>query len=384
MLQDLNLDKQRINIGLGGLEMAESQNVLYGDVNELIAIRDELKEFEKVKKKVGDLTLKSEKLKKDIDAEEKALRDTIDATVKKRREQVVENFDKDLKNNQDKLKKVKSSREKAKTKGMEGRIKEETAELVQENRNLREEIKTYNKQKGISSVFNSDFIYSLIFPGRISDLIKLLIAAVISVVAVPTIVTKLLSLHKALEIIIFILIAAVMPTIYVFAYRYAHIVHKYEFLEKKEQRIKLRKNMDKIERIKRNIHKDKDEARYNLETYDEEIQDLEDLINDIVQKKNQVLTKFESVTKPEIEEEIVEREQPKIDKVKVELTETQIELKSYNESQKNMSMKISSTYAAYMGNEYMTISKIDKLIAIISEGNAKTIGEAINAAKLME
>lgn len=360
-----------------------AQNILYGERDELLAIREELKAYEGVNRKIDEYTIINAKLKKDIEAEEKLLNDTIDSTIRKRRDQVVSNFDKDLRNTQDKLKKVKGNREKAKAKGIQGRIKIETDDLVQENKNLKEEIRTYFKQKGIPGLFTKKLFYSLFFPNNIKDLIALLCLIMVFVIAIPVIAVKIVHWHIILEILLFICLAAIVPVIYYLLFRYIRITHKSEFMEKREQRIRIDKNNRQIKRIIKSIHKDKNEESYNLNSFDNEIDDLEDYINDIVRKKNQVLEKFETTTKLEITEEITEREQPKIEKLRKQLNETQIELKSYNESQQNMSLKISSNYAAYLGNEYMTVAKIDKLIRIMDDGNAKTIGDAINVMKIM-
>ncbi len=360
----------------------EGQNILYGDIEELKRIRDEIKAHEKVKTKVNDATLERDKYEKDIEAEEKLLADTIDATIKKRREQVVENFDKELKSAQDRLKKVRNKRDKAKNQGIEARIKAETAEIEQENKTLKEEIKTYLKLKKIPAVFNIDYLYGLFFPRGTKDLVNLLILAIIFIVALPTVIINVLSLHIIIEVILFIIIAALFPAAYVLVYRYARIKNKLIFMEKREQYLKINKNKAQIKRIKRRIKRDKNEEQYNLAGFDDDIVDIEDAINDIVNKKNIVLNEFEAITKNEIIDEINARELPKIESLKRELNRVSIELKGYNDTQKNMAMDLTVKYGAYLGAENMTISKIDAIINIMqTDDKIQTIGDAINMLK---
>jgi len=359
----------------------DGTNILYGDIDELKTVRDELKALEDVKKKVDDFTLATQRLEKDVRAEEKLMSDIIDSTVKKRREQVVENFDKEIKKAQDRLKKIRGNRDKVKNKRMNERIKLETDDFVQENKNLKEEIKTYYRQKRIPAVFNWDFLYGLVFFVDYADYIRIAVIALLSVFGIPSLVVNLLHIHVFFEVILFMLMAAVVPFLYVLLFRYARMDNRGIFIEKRELYYKIRKNKRQIKRITKSIHKDKDEESYDLGSYDDDIDDLEDSINDMVRKKNQVLSKFETITKPEIIDEITERETPHIEALKVKLNQAQLELKSYSDSQQKMSVQIASNYAAYIGNENMTLQKIDRLMDIMKDGRAKTIGDAVNIAK---
>ncbi|MBE5940394.1 MAG: hypothetical protein E7266_08350 [Lachnospiraceae bacterium] len=362
----------------------EGQNILYGNLNDLKGIREEVKALEDVKKKVDEFSLSVQKLQKEIKSEEKLLADTIDSTIKKRREQVASNYDKELKKEQDRLKKVRDNRDKAKAKGVKARISLETAELVQENKNLKEEIKTNLKHKKVSGLFNSDFLYSLYFPQRFRDYFDIVLLALFFVVAAPfALVYLALDLHVVFEVLIFIVTAAIVPGIYVLGFLYARGKHKEDLLEKNEQRLKIRANIKSIKRIEKNIRKDKNEDSYDLGGYDDDIETIEKSIEDIVSKKKAAMSEFESVTKGEISEEITERETPRIESTKKKFNEAQLQLKSYEDVQKDMSMKITSKYSAYLGNENMSTAKIDKLLDIMKEGTAKTIGDAVNIAKEM-
>lgn len=362
----------------------EGQNILYGGLDDLKNIKKEIEALEDVKKKVDDFTVSSQKLQKEVKSEERLLADKIDSTIKKRREQVASNYDKELKKEQDRLKKVKDDRDKAKEKGIKARIALETAELVQENKNLKEEIKTNLKQKKISGLFKSDFIFSLYFPKRIKDFLVLLLLFLIFVVGVPALIINFVDLHIAIKVIIAIAAGAIVPIIYILGFLYARGSRKTALLDKLEQRLQLRANKKEIKRISKFVKKDKDEDRYDLGGFDDDIEIIEKSIEDIVAKKNNAMTEFESVTKAEITEELTERETPRIESIKKKLNEAQLQLKSYTDVQKDMSMKVSSKYSAYLGNENMTSAKIDKLISIMKDGNARTIGDAINIAKEMQ
>ncbi len=359
------------------------ENILYGDIKDLKNIKDEIQALEEVKDKVDKLNVSVQKLQKEVKSEEKLLADKIESTIKKRRDEVSSNYDKELKKEQDRLKKIKDDRSKAKEKGVKARIALETAELVQENKNLKDEIKTNLKQRKVSGLFKSDFIFSLYFPKRFKDFLVLFLLFAIFVVGVPALIINFVEIHIALKILLAIVAGAIVPVIYILGFLYVK-GHKEELLDKLTQRLKLRENKKEIKRISKFVRKDKDEDGYDLGGFDDDIEELEKSIEDIVAKKNNAMNEFETVTKAEITDEITKRETPRIEDVKKKLNETQLQLKSYTETQKDMSMKVSSKYSAYLGNEYMTTAKIDKLIDIMKDGNAKTIGDAINIAKEMQ
>ncbi len=363
----------------------EGQNILYGNLDDLKSVKEEIKALEDVKAKVDDYTVKVQKLQKDAKAEEKLLADKIDSTVKKRRDAVASNYDKELKKDQDKLKSVRGNREKAKDQGIKARIALETAELVQENKNLKEEIKTNLKQKKVSGLFKSEFLFGLYFPKGFKDIMTLFLLFLIFVVAIPAAIIYFAPLEPlALKIAVAVLAGVIVPVLYVLGFLYARGNHKEDLEEKLQQRLNIKANKKEIKRIAKSVKKDKDEGRYNLGSFDEDIDKLEKSIEDIVAKKNAAMTEFESVTKLEITDEITERETPRIDDIKKKLNETQLQLNSLADSQKEMSMKVNSKYSAYFGNEYMTSAKIEKLISIMKDGTAKTIGDAINIAKEMQ
>lgn len=143
----------------------------------------------------------------------------------------------------------------------------------------------------------------------------------------------------------------------------------------------VRKNEGKISRIKKNIKKDKDEDQYGLHEFDEDIEELEEVIGDIVKKKNEALSEFEKSTKADIVEEITNRDMPKIEKIKKEIAETSLKLKELEQKQKDMSINLSTNYGAYIGEENMNKERLFMLEKLITDGQASNIGEAVNIIK---
>ena len=89
-----------------------------------------------------------ERQEKELAAAKKAVTDSVNQTIKKRRSEIDTSYDKEIAKGQERLKKARTQREKAKNKGMKERIAEETSELREHNRDLQIQMKTmFQKDK---------------------------------------------------------------------------------------------------------------------------------------------------------------------------------------------------------------------------------------------
>lgn len=359
----------------------EGQNILYGNVEDLRHVRGIVEARGKVRDEIIFLNSEKVRLEKDVKAEEKQLADNIDNTLRKRREQVVANFDKELQKSQERLKKVRNARGKEKDKKVAERIKDETADLVTENKNIHEEIRTFFKQKGIPTVCDSNVVYTLYFPNSPKQMAILALVFFVGIIALPSLITSLFIGGWFIRAIVFILLQAAFLGLYVLGYNYTRVRNKEAFIDMRVKRNAIRKNESKINRIKKSIKKDKDEDQYGLHEYDEDIEEIEDAIEDIVRKKNEVLSDFEKTTKNDICEEITKRDMPKIDDIKKKISETSIKLKELEQKQKDMSINLSTNYGPYLGEENMTVDRINMLIGLIENHEASNIGDAVNILK---
>ena len=359
----------------------EGQNILYGNVDDLMNVRGLIEARDKVRGEIESLNNEKKRLEKDVVAEEKQMSINIESTVKKRRDQVVSNFDKELDKSQDRLKKVRSERGKQKDKKVAERIKEETAELVNENKNIKEEIKTYFKQKGVPSFMDKGFMYSLYYPRNLKDLIVIILTFIVAVAVFPPFVAWLFGARGWGRAILIAVLIIILGFIYMLGYNFAKVRNREAYEDMIPKRSAIRKNKAKINRIKKKIKKDKDEDKYGLHEYDEDIKELEDTIEDIVKRKNDVLAEFEKTTKADICEEITNRDMPKIDKIKSKINETSMKLKELEQKQKDMSINLSSNYGVYLGEENMTVDRINMLAGYILNGQVSNVGEAVNLSK---
>lgn len=359
----------------------EGKNILYGDVDDLMNVKGLIEARDKVRAEIASMMDDKRRYEKDLAAEEKQMASNIESTVKKRREEVVSNFDKELDKSKDRLKQVQNDRDKEKDKKVAERIKEETADLVIENKNIKEEIKTYFKQKGVPKFMDNGFMYSLYYTRGLKQLLVLVLTFIIGIFVFPSFIAWLAGAKKIGRVLLIILMIIVFGFIYMLGYNYAKVRNREAYEDMLPKRNAIRKNKDKIAKIKKKIKKDKNEERYGLHEYDEDIKELEDSIEDIARRKNDVLDEFEKNTKEDICEEITERDMRKIDKIKKKIAETSMKLKELEQKQKEMSINLSTNYGVYLGEENMTVDRIDMLSGYILNGRVSNVGEAVNLSK---
>lgn len=102
--------------------------------------------------------------RRQLEAEEKAVADHISQTIKRRAADLASGYDKELNRGQERLRKAKSRREKAKSQGIKERISEETAPIREQNRQLKLQLKTVFQQNHVPAFCRSSWYYRLLHP----------------------------------------------------------------------------------------------------------------------------------------------------------------------------------------------------------------------------
>lgn len=362
----------------------ETKNILNGNIADLKIIHKLLKQHEELKNDIAVLDVEKNNLNKEIEGEEKLLQTTIETVINKRRMEVVAGFDSELAKSQDKLRSIRSDRKRAKKKGIEGRIKRETADLLQENKNIHNEIKTHFKKRNVITLCNSKLFYSLVYPESLSEKLIFLSNFLLWIFAFPFFAVKIGGVTGALKIIIYMGIVGIGVFLYGLMFRYGRKEHGEAFEETKIQRMVILKNKGKIKRIKRKIKRDRDEEYYNLSLFDDNIKNAEEHITEIVERKSRALNIFEKKTKGEIKEEIEKRDLGRIDELKEKLIDIGDRLREKEDQEKKIALVMSSEYAPYIGNENFNIEKIEKLIIIMDDSKVDTIGDALDVLKKVQ
>ncbi len=331
------------------------------------------------------LRLEEKRLEKELEAERKAVTDAISLTVKKRIEEINDTYDKEIAREQDHLKRIRGKREKAKTQGIKERIEEETAELKGNNRELTLQMKSVFQQDRVPGFCKGGWYYALYFPRGFSEFFVLLLNIFLFFLAIPCGIYLLLP-EKSPFYLMGIYFAAILffGGLYIFINNFTKVRHQSALRKGRSIRDLIKTNKRKIRIITRSIKRDRDEAVYNLEKYDDEIARIEQDLSDIADKKREALNTFDKVTRTILSDEIAGNSREKIAKLEKDYEETGARAKEAEVRVKEQTLFINDNYASYIGKEFMVPERLDELADMIRMGKASTISESITLYKSLK
>lgn len=360
----------------------ESKSVLSGNVGFLKDAVSILDELSRTKEGRDELNIVFKRTERDLVAEEKVTSDSIELTIKKRKEEIAASFNKEIERDQDKLKKAKINRDKAKGKEVAGRIEIETADVKEENRQIGVEISTLLKESRLPRFCNSKLFCILFYPKGFFEFLILCLFHIILFFAVPFGVFYFIPTKEPvwLGAIYFTIITAFL-IIYNTINNHTKVNKWPAIRQMRALRDKTKANRKKIQAIKNVIRKDRNEKEYNLDAFDAEILELESEIKKSVAEKQEALTTFEETTKNVIVDEIVNRNKDLIENLKNELGKTASSLKEKEMLIKDISKHLTSNYEVFLGKDFVNYECLNELINIMESGRAAIVSEALSIYK---
>ncbi len=337
-----------------------------------------LQEREQLEKRTTMLTGLEKELEASLKTKKKQVSDTITQTVKKRRDEVSKSYDTEIAKLSDEIKKIRSKRGKAKTRGEKDRIADETQGLAADNQDLKRRIREVFKADHVPRLCASHLYYSLYFPKGLKELLTMLVTLVLAFLALPVGIYFLIPNRQ-----IWYLVAIYVADIVLFGGLYIAIgnatkdKHIAALREGRTLRDQIRRNKKEMKRIAKKIRKDKDEEIYNLHDFDDEIAERSAEIEQIEAKKKEALNTFDSVTKSIISDEITGNHQAEIDQLQADLLRTSTDLRETGNTLKTLVLRITDQFEVYTGKEFMTTERLNALEEIITTGQAVNISDAI-------
>ena len=310
-----------------------------------------------------------ERQEKELAAAKKAVTDSV-------------NYDKEIAKGQERLKKARTQREKAKNKGMKERIAEETSELREHNRDLQIQMKTMFQKDKVPVFCRTTFYYSLYYARGLKERLIGFITFLICFLALPCGVYFLLPDRK-----IWYLVLVYFADIIIFGGLYVTIGNRsrsryHDALKQgREIRNLLSSNEKKIKVIVHSIEKDGNEDIYDLEKYDDEIACAQQELSDIAAKKKDAISSFENVTRNIIADEIEGNHRAEIEEKEQKLQEVNDSLAQLESSIRQQNIHITDTFGPYLGKEYLNTDKLLGLSKLIQSGTASNVTEAIEMDK---
>lgn len=331
----------------------------------------------------GQLSDEEARWESELEATRKEVEDSIQQTIRKRLDEINSSYDKEIGKGQERLKRVRAKREKAKSQGMKERIAEETRQLREHNQELKVQMRILFQKNQAPAFCRSTFYYALYYPRGLREIGLFLLTLVLCFLAVPCGIYFLLIQQRQMWMLAAIYFADVLLIggAYVMVGNRTRLRYQDTLKRGRDIRNTLRSNRKKIKVITRSIQRDGDEALYDLEKYDDEIAQAEQELSELVSKKRDALITFENVTKNIISDEIMENNRKRLNELEASCVETAEALKKLESSIKEQNLHITDTYGPYLGNEFLKPERLTELLKLFQNGSASNLTEAMELYK---
>lgn len=336
-----------------------------------------LAELEAEKAKSSRLQAEEKRLTRTLAAEKKSVEDEIVSTISKRKEEITLSYDREISKTQDKLKKARNRRGRAKEQGVKERIDNETAQLREENRQLKLQNATVFHQNKIPFFCNTKFYFALYFTKGFGEAMLFLLTFVIAFLVIPCGIYWLIPKHELwMLILIYVIDIVLLFGTYILLNNKTKVNHLEIMKDARKNHDMIDANKRKIRVIVKAIEKDKNESVYNLGKYDKEISNIEDELEEIARRKQEALGVFENQTRQKLEQEILNNNKEKLESLARQLKQVSASNVEMGNSVQQKTITFTDEFGPYIGQEFMSQDKLDKLIDILNQGLASSITEA--------
>jgi len=356
-------------------------NILTGGLDDCRQLRSDVSELYASRTRSTDAENSATQTEKAIKAREKAINEEINAATKKRQDEIGRSYDDEISKLKNRSRKVKTKKGKVKQKEVALRIRRETADEREKERQMKLEIRSVYKRENVTGIFNTKLFYSLFMPNNLSDVAVLLLALVVSLLVIPSAVYYLVfpeTWQTSLGLMLmYFAFALLYILLYVVIMHATKGVHKEVFSEIRDLRADIRANRRDMAKIARRIRKDKDESEYNLNQFDDEMKDITEEIHRVLEEKKEALIDFEKNAKQVLAEDIREKYMEEMEGLKECLATTQEEQRTATARAKELTLLVAKKYEPYLGKANLSLDVIDQLEARLESGSAATIGEAL-------
>ena len=368
-----------------------AENVFDEKQDYIIAARDEVIKRDEYAANVDRMKQQNKKLSKNIATEEKSISDEIATTIRKRRQEIQSTYDDRLDDNRARKKKVANKRDKKKEERMDKRYHEETKELRESDKDLQVEMQTLLRKYKLPSFCGKKLYFALFYARNVKEFGLKILSFLIGFCGIPGLVTILvkkfvLDTKKDINVAFWCALVAagtfiLLLLIYFAIYSRTKIKHMDALTQARSIRDKMIANKRQAKAIRHSISKDHDDSQYNLDAYDEKLDNLDAEADAIGKEKQEALRAFEEETTAMITEEINNRRLPALEALKEEKASLENEVAAEEKRFSDQTLLVANKYAAVLGEDLCRQDKLEELIAIMQEGQAETVSEAIRVYK---
>ena len=358
----------------------------------LSTMQEELAEVERLKRELDGLKSDQKKLEKDIVSTEKSIKNEIASTIKRKRNDLKDEYAQKTHEVNNEKKGIEQQKSRKRSREVAARVGDETSMLVNENKEIRKDIMRYLRENRVPKIFRNRVFEVLFDPVGLVDWGEFLAAGFVAFLLIPWLIyhlgqftgiyNELNTANKKVFLVILVAVWIILVLVVYFLI-YANVKMKYKdvFTQTRELRREINVNDKKINDIKRNIHRDKDDSKYDLDEFNVKIQLAEEKQEAINFDRNNALKDFDENVTKSITDEITEKRTPELEEKKKALEELIEKTEEINAEYDSASADIDSKYISELGADIVRPDVIDKLAKIMDEGKASTIGDAIEVLK---
>lgn len=367
------------------------ENVFDEKLDYILAAKEAVVKRDDLAASVDAMKQQQKKINKSIAAEEKSISDEIASTIKKRRQEIQSTYDDRIDDNRAQKKKVANKRDKKKEERMDKRYQKETKNLRESDKDLKVEMQTLFRRNKMPAFCGKKLYFVLFYARNVKEIFAKLLAFLIGFAGIPALVTFLVKtfvLDKKQNVNVAfwcVLVASVMLIllllIYFGIYSATKLKHADVMKQARSIRDKMIANQKQAAAIRHSIKKDSDESQYDLDAYDEKLDNLDAEADTIGKEKLEALRTFEEETTAMIKEEINGRRLPALQAMKEEKDSLEKEVTAEEKRFSEQTLLVANKYATILGEELCRQDRLEALISIMQEGQADTVSEAISVYK---
>lgn len=363
------------------------ENAFNKDVNYLIEAQKALTQLKDMQDGLNASETEAKRLEREKKSSIKDMEDEVSTALKKRKNGIVDSYDKQIEEVRSKMKNMSAKRDKNKSKQVDARVKQDTAHLSEANRKASQELRTQFKKEKVPLFCSTNFYYTFFATKGIVEFLTVLVTAIIIMIGLPTILCYVgqLTFLKGLDhitvyyILIYCLFVFIPMLIYLIIFSATKVKHRDNIKEGRAVKDYIKANNKQIRAKKNAIVKEKDESIYDLERYDAVLGELQGQMDQLGQDKNDALTVFENETTPVVTEEIQNRYTMYINELGEKIKHAEEVSLDLSAKIQVLSTQIAKDYESFLGKEYMKIEVLGELIAIMQEDHLSAVGDAISA-----
>jgi len=357
------------------------ENINSGGAAELKEVVKSLENIDNLKKECSGIKNNLNSLTRERKNLEASLIKEGEKTLKEKEKEATASEDEEIKKLKKSISGSEADRKKAKTKGMNERIKNETEDKKKEIKEYHREIRQKFKENGMPAICDSGWFYSIFYPEKALDWIIKIVVSAIWFVGLPLLVASIVDIHIIFKVFLGVGVFAVCVTAYWILWALTKDKDTGIVEEMRTVRYKIADNKEYIRKTKRDIKKDDNEEIYNLGEFDDKLKELNSKLKEVTDTREEKYKEYKEKTEKTLTEELEKAKKEKLDAKDSEIDEMSSVYDSLCESLKKAEEEHEGNYSSVFGDKVNNKNYINKLIGLIESGAASTVEEAINAEK---